>query len=149
MKSLIQMLVLAAFVLSGSLVPAVAGDAPKGAEKDASGNIKLKENEIKGTLKDIVGSLNLNQTEISGNLATTSITYNRPWSRPEPFPQESEDLSRDLIDQAYAPVDRDFLTQQVEIISGPGQDGGSAPPSGFASGENDLSSFISFASQKY
>jgi hypothetical protein len=146
MKSLIQILVLAALILAGSWGPALAGDAPKGAEKNQA-DIKLKQNEIKGSLKDIVGSMNLDKTEIMGDvLPDPNMSYNRPWSQPEPFPSDTKDLSRGLIDQAYNPVDRDSLVEQVDIISGPGGgDAGSLPETDLAATENDLSSFISYA----
>jgi len=152
MKTRIQILALAVMFLSGSLIPALAGDAPKGAkadaQKEASGNIQLKEKEIQGTLKDIVGTLNLNQTEILGDeMVIPNMSYTRPWSNPDPFPDESEDLSRVLIEQAYAPVDRDSLMVQMDIVSGPANgDYESTPSSEFASGQSDLSAFISYAS---
>jgi hypothetical protein len=145
MKSLIQILILAAFVLSGSLVPALAGDAKANSGKDQPANIQLQQKEVKGSLKEIVGSLNLNQGEIIGNLPA-SMNYDRPWKRPEPFAEETKDLSRDLIEQTYIPVDRDSLIQQFEIVSGPGsQEPGSVPSADFAAGDDDLSGFISYA----
>ncbi|HLB94951.1 MAG TPA: hypothetical protein VJK28_02130, partial [Nitrospiria bacterium] len=81
-------------------------------------SIELKEAEITGSLRDVIGAFKLQETEIVGTTDQPRFNYLLPWQDPVPFPDEEADLTRGLIEQSYAPLDREAYSREIQLATG-------------------------------
>ena len=139
MRTLILILAAAALTFTGS-VSKVTAEEPK-ATPVSTPNVELEEHEVEGNLGDIMATFKLDQMEITGSVDVPRFAYTKPWQDPDPFLDQTEDLVRTLIDKHYNPLDRDSLSHQVGIITGPRQ-----KSSGVASRGSGLSKYTSLLS---
>lgn len=105
--------------LWGILHPAVAEEPKQKPDRGKQKSIELKEAEITGSLRDIIGAFKLQETEIVGTTDQPRFNYLLPWQAPVPFPNEEVDLTRGLIEQNYAPLDREVYDRQIQLNTGP------------------------------
>ena len=105
--------------LWGILNPAVAEEPKQKPDRGKKSSIELKEAEITGSLRDVVGTFKLQEMEIVGGTDEPRLNYIMPWQNPVPFPDEEADLARGLIEQSYAPLDREAYTREIQLATGP------------------------------
>jgi len=104
-----------AILLFAMAYPASAEDPKSKPSAKGKSTLELNEIEITGSLRDVVGSFKLHEMEITGSLAGPKIDRLLPWKDPKPFPETEVELTRELIDQYYDPLDRERYIQQYDI----------------------------------
>ena len=99
--------------LLGMLHPVAAEQNRQKQGDDTTENIELNQTEITGSLRDLIGTFKLEEMEIVGGMQQPRLSTLR-WQDPVPFPDEVAELSRDLIDPLYSPLDHDPYRQEFE-----------------------------------
>ena len=92
-----------------------ANEEKKKMSRDAEKSIRLRETEITESLRNIVGSFQFQEVEIVGSADQPRFNYILRWQDPVPFPDETSEVSRGLIEPHFSPVDRDQHGQDFEI----------------------------------
>ena len=103
----------------GGLHSAVAEELQPKSGGGKKSSIELKEAEITGSLRDVIGAFKLQEMEIVGSTDEPRLNYIMPWQNPVPFPDEEVDLARGLIQQSYAPLDREIYSREIQLSTGP------------------------------
>lgn len=101
----------------GMLHFAAAEEPQQKSDGGKKSSIELKEAEITGSLRDIIGAFKLQEAEIVGTRNEPRFNYLLPWQDPVPFPDEETDLARELIEQSYAPLDREVYDREIRFMN--------------------------------
>lgn len=113
-------------LVAGLLLIGMAGIAPaqtnrsaKPTEKTGDGepNIELKATEITESLNNIIGTYKLQEMEIVGSQEKPSFNYILRWKDPVPFPEQGGEISRNLINPQYAPLDSEGYHEMIDMTT--------------------------------
>ena len=105
-------------VLAVSFQLAVAQQPMGETNETGPSTVKLRETEITRSVQDIIKAFKLPETEITGSLDRLGFDYILLRKDPNPFPDEGETTSRELVNQHYMPLDFDAYRSEAELNAG-------------------------------
>ncbi len=104
-------------ILAGMLLTVKAEEPAQQSKGKKDPNIELTATEITESLSNIIGSYKLQEMEIVGNADSPQFNYIMRWKDPVPFLDETDTLSRGLIDPYYAPLDTEGYREMIQITT--------------------------------